>query len=117
MRSCCVASTLSVGVRGVELGFFIVGAHANTFGIHVWAGTHLWLRVERDQSTATLTGIGGLPVRESFSMWGRPVLGSVEAELASISISRLDLAPAATAAAAAAPAAPAAPVQQVKGGY
>mmetsp|Transcript_34656 Transcript_34656/g.81823 ORF Transcript_34656/g.81823 Transcript_34656/m.81823 type:complete len:187 (-) Transcript_34656:80-640(-) len=38
------------------------------------AGTHLWIRVERDQSTATLTGMGGLPVRESFSMWGRPVL-------------------------------------------
>ena len=36
------------------------------------AGTHLWIRVDRDKSTATLTGMGGLPVRESFSMWGRP---------------------------------------------
>ena len=45
------------------------------------AGTHLWLRVERDKSTGTLEGIGGLPVRESFSMWGAPVLGSLEAQL------------------------------------
>ena len=37
------------------------------------AGTHLWIRVDRDKSTATLTGMGGPPVRESFSMWGRPL--------------------------------------------
>lgn len=42
------------------------------------AGSHLWLRV-----ISTLRGIGDLPVRESFSLWGRPVLGSVEAELSS----------------------------------
>ena len=68
------------------------------------AGTHLWLRVDRDQSTATLAGIGGLPVRESFSMWGQPMLDTMEAELAS----RVALA-------ASAPAAPVAMVQRVDG--
>ena len=46
------------------------------------AGTHLWLKVERDKSTESLRGIGGLPVRDSFSMYGRPALGAPEAELA-----------------------------------
>ena len=45
-------------------------------------GTHLWLRIERDRSSSSLSGIGGLPVRESFQAWGRPVIGSPTAELA-----------------------------------
>jgi len=56
-------------------------------GISEWAvlpeGTHLWMRVERDRSTSTLNGIGGLNgVRESFSLWSKPQLDSLHAELA-----------------------------------
>jgi hypothetical protein len=56
-------------------------------GISEWGvlteGTHLWMRVERDRSTSTLTGIGGLTgVHESFSLWAKPQLDSLQAELA-----------------------------------
>ena len=44
-------------------------------------GTHLWLRVERERCTSTLRGIGGLPVHEGFSMWGRPETATASAEL------------------------------------
>ena len=44
-------------------------------------GTHVWLRVIRDSCTSTLRGMGGLPVHESFSLYGKPVLSSLEAEL------------------------------------
>jgi hypothetical protein len=46
------------------------------------SGTHLWLRVDRDKSSSTLRGIADLPVRESFSLYGVPVLDSPEAEFA-----------------------------------
>lgn len=56
-------------------------------GISEWAvlpeGTHLWMRVERDRSTSTLAGMGGLKgVHESFSLWTKPELDSLHAELA-----------------------------------
>jgi len=55
-------------------------------GVAEWAvlteGTHLLMRVERDRSTASLAGVGGLAgVHESFSIWVQPAL-SVESELA-----------------------------------
>ena len=46
-------------------------------------GTHVWLRVSREQSNCTLAGIADLPTHESFSLWGRPVAAaSLQAELA-----------------------------------
>ena len=45
-------------------------------------GDHLWLRIERDRCSSSLSGIGGLPVRESFQVWGHPKVGSPMAELA-----------------------------------
>lgn len=48
-------------------------------------GTHLWMRVERDASTSTLAGIGGLAgVHESFSLWSEPSLSSPASELAAL---------------------------------
>ena len=44
-------------------------------------GTHMWLRVSRERSASNMRGIGGLPIRESFSLWGKPELDSPEAEL------------------------------------
>jgi len=43
-------------------------------------GTSLWLKVDRNRCSETRRGIADLPVRESFSMWGKPQL-SLEAEL------------------------------------
>ena len=44
-------------------------------------GTDMWLRVSRDRSASNMRGIGGLPIREVFSMWGKPELDSPDAEL------------------------------------
>ena len=41
----------------------------------------MWLRVSRERSASNMRGIGGLPIRESFSLWGKPELDSPEAEL------------------------------------
>ncbi|KAL1496321.1 hypothetical protein AB1Y20_016278 [Prymnesium parvum] len=45
-------------------------------------GTHVWLSVKRERCETTLRGLGGLPVQESFSLWGRPALEGFQAELA-----------------------------------
>lgn len=39
-------------------------------------GTDFYMRVEREQCTSTLRGLANLPVHESFSLWGKPTLGS-----------------------------------------
>ena len=44
-------------------------------------GTSLWLKVNREASSETMRGIADLSVRESFNLWGKPML-SFEAELA-----------------------------------
>lgn len=46
------------------------------------AGSSLWLKVEREACSETLKGVADLPVRQSFNLWGRPLLESMEAELA-----------------------------------
>jgi len=46
-------------------------------------GSSVWLKVNREICTETLRGIADLPeVRESFHLWGVPILESVESELA-----------------------------------
>ena len=44
-------------------------------------GTHFFMRVERERCTSTLRGLANLPVHESFSLWGKPTIGSAQAEL------------------------------------
>ena len=43
-------------------------------------GSSFWLEVKRDRCSETLRGIADLPLRESFVLWGKPMLG-LEAEL------------------------------------
>ena len=42
---------------------------------------HLASQVHRDKCTETFRGIGDLPLRESFRLWGKPLHETVEAEL------------------------------------
>ena len=44
-------------------------------------GTHFFMRVERERCTSTLCGLANLPVHEGFSLWGKPTIGSAQAEL------------------------------------
>jgi len=57
------------GVEGASKGSFIQRS-----------GSALWLKVDRDRCSETLRGIADLPLRESFTAWGKPQL-SLEAEL------------------------------------
>ena len=44
-------------------------------------GTSLWLKVNRDRCSETFRGLADLPLRESFSLWGKPLTESLEAEI------------------------------------
>ena len=46
------------------------------------SGSSVWLKVQRERSTETLRGIAGLPVRQDFHLSGKPVIETVEQELA-----------------------------------
>jgi len=74
------ASFLQVPSLGGHWGVWGAGLAkgASEMGV-LREGTHLWMRVERDRSTSTLDGMGGLRgVRESFSLWGQPQLDSLQ---------------------------------------
>jgi len=43
-------------------------------------GSSLWLKVDRNRCSETMRGIAGMPQRESFTLWGKPLL-SFEEEL------------------------------------
>ncbi|EOD38994.1 hypothetical protein EMIHUDRAFT_466724 [Emiliania huxleyi CCMP1516] len=77
------------GEAAVLGGRWAVWGRGMAKGVAEWGvlpeGTHLWMRVERDASTSTLAGIGGLAgVHESFSLWSEPSLSSPASELAAL---------------------------------